>query len=213
MKMAELKATVINVLSSIEGICTLDAISSYVSPCSKGDVAIALVELCQEGRLEISAEGFTPLVAGAALNEVLLGAPAAPEEELLGVLSPVADEKVEKGSVLVAESAQGADVGVAVTDEATGSCSLAPLFLDDSFDCLELPTRVCNRFTEKRVADVRGAVALLDELDGEPGLGAGTIGKTRACFLEAARPLSCALSKQQLQALRGIELRPKSWTP
>ena len=68
MKMAELKATVINVLSSIEGICTLDAISSYVSPCSKGDVAIALVELCQEGRLEISAEGFTPLVAGAALN-------------------------------------------------------------------------------------------------------------------------------------------------
>lgn len=204
MKSEELKATVINVLSSIEGIRTLDVLTSYVSPCSKGDVAIALVELCQEGRLEISAEGFTPLVAGAALNEVLLGAPAAPEEELLGVLSPVADEKVEKGSVLAAESAQGADVGVAVTDEATGSCSLAPLFLDDSFDCLELPTRACNRFTEKRVADVRGAVALLDGLDGEPGLGAGTIGKTRACFLEAARPLSYALSKQQLQALRGI---------
>lgn len=98
--MAELKTTVINVLSSIEGICTLDAISSYVSPCSKGDVAIALVELCQEGRLEISAEGFTPLVAGAALNEVLLGAPAAPEEELLGAHPPIIDEKVENSSVL-----------------------------------------------------------------------------------------------------------------
>ena len=44
----------------------------------------------------------------------------------------------------------------------------------------------------------------MDGLDGEPGLGAGTIGKTRACFFEAARPLSYALSKQQLQALRGI---------
>lgn len=204
MKMEELKATVINVLSSIDGICTLDAISSYVSSCSKGDVAIALVELCQEGRLKIDAEGFTPLGVSAALDEVLLGAPVALDEGLLGTLPPIVDEKVENSSVLADEPAQGVNAEISTADETTDSRLSVPLFLDDSFDCLELPARACNRFAEKRIADVRGAVALLDGLDGEPGLGAGTIGKTRACFLEAARPLSYALSKQQLQALRGI---------
>lgn len=204
MKMEELKATVINVLSSIDGICTLDAISSYVSSCSKGDVAIALVELCQEGRLKIDAEGFTPLGVSVALDEVLLGAPAALGEGLLGALPPIVDEKVENSSVLADEPAQGANAEISTADETTDSRLSVPLFLDDSFDGLELPTRACNRFAEKRIADVRDAVALLDGLDGEPGLGTGTIGKTRACLFEAARPLSYALSKQQLQALRGI---------
>lgn len=202
--MEELKATVINVLSSIDGICTLDAISSYVSSCSKGDVAIALVELCQEGRLKIDAEGFTPLGVSVALDEVLLGAPAALGEELLGTLPPIVDEKAEKGSVLAAEPAQGAAAEISIADETSDNRLSAPLFLDDAFDCLELPTRACNRFAEKRVTDARGAVALLDRLDREPGMGAGTIDKTRTCFHGAARPLDCALSKQQLQALRGI---------
>ena len=203
--MEELKATVINVLSSIDGICTLDAISSYVSPCSKGDVAIALVELCQEGRLKIDAEGFAPLGVSVALDEVLLGAPAALGEGLLGALSPIVDEKVEKGSVLADEpAAQGANAEISTADETADNGSSVPLFLDDTFDCLELPTRACNRFAEKRITDVRGAVVLLDRLDREPGMGAGTIDKTRTCFLGAARPLCCTLSKQQLQALRGI---------
>lgn len=204
MKMEELKATVINVLSSIDGICTLDAISSYVSSCSKGDVAIALVELCQEGRLKIDAEGFTPLGVSVALDGVLLGAPAALGEGLLGALPPIVDEKVENSSVLADEPAQGANAEISTVDETTDSRLSVPLFLDDSFDCLELPTRACNRFAEKRITDVRGAVALLDGFDSVSGLGAGTIGKTRACFLGAARPLCCALFKQQLQALRGI---------
>lgn len=109
--MEELKATVINVLSSVDGICALDAISSYVSSCSKGDVAIALVELCQEGRLKIDAEGFTPLGVSVALDEVLLGAPAALGEELLGALPPIADEKVENSSVLADEPARGGERG------------------------------------------------------------------------------------------------------
>ena len=204
MKMEELKATVLNLLASIEDIRTLDAIASSVSACSKGDVAIALVELCQEGRLKIDTEGFTPLGVGVALDEVLLGAPAVLGEELLGALPPIADEKVEQGSVLAVEPVQETAAEISIADETSDNRLLAPLFLDDAFDCLELPTRAYNRFAEKRIGDVRGAVALLDGLDGEPGLGAGTIGKTRACFLEAARPLCCTLSKQQLQALRGI---------
>lgn len=202
--MEELKATVINVLSSIDGICTLDAISSYVSSCSKGDVAIALVELCQEGRLKIDAEGFKPLGVSVALDEVLLGTPAVLGEDLLGGLPPIADDKVEQGLVLAAEPAQGAAAEISIAGETSDNRLSVPLFFDDSFDCLELPTRACNRFAEKRITDIRGAVALLDGLDGESGLGAGTIGKTRACFLGVARPLCCALSKQQLQALRGI---------
>ncbi len=191
--MEELKKKIAALIGMMDGKRDLDFICLAFQEVPRGDVAIAVLELCLEGGLVINRGGIS-------LSKEAADGPAG-KESVTTPSKEAVDEPAEEveaptaepcASDFPAEKVPGVEYPAAVTRS------------EDPIDGLGLSTRPANCLARLGISTIGQLVGALSSLEGQPGLGSGSLGEIKRSLNVRAASFSAPLGRRTADELRGV---------
>lgn len=193
--MEELKRKIVALIGMMDGRRDLDFICLAFQEVPRGDVAVAVLELCLDGGLVIDESGISlPTAAGDESAAPAEPAPATDEPE-----GP--SEDVEEPAT---EDEKADDDGFLPELLPDVKYPASTIGAADSVDDLGLSSRPSNCLMRLGITTVAQLVSKLSGLDGQPGMGPGTLSEIKRSLAVRSASFTAPLGRRTADELRHV---------